>query len=537
MQIYDYIIIGSGCTGAMAAQTLVDAGVKVLMLDVALDDKKYKSIFPEKNFVDIREQETNQHQYFLGENFEGVQTGDVKTGAQLTPPRKHIIEKVAELLPIISNTFFPMESLAYGGLGSGWGVGCCQFSKAEMDKVGLDYNGMLKAYQWVGDKIGISGQVDDIAPYTLGKLNKYQAALKIDSNAQALYKAYKNKKSTLNANGFFMGRTTLAVITQELNGRKPYNYQDTDFYSDKDESAYRPWITIEQLKKSSLFQLQTNIFVLSFLENENGVEVCCFDVVSGEKKYIAAKKLILASGVLGTARIVLRSFNEFDQKLPLLCNPYAYIPCLQWRMLGKELEKERSGFSQLSLFYDPGKNNFDVAMASIYSYRSLMLFRLAKETPLNLYDGRIIMNYLMPAFTIMGIHHPEAYSQGKYLQLQKSADALTNDILYAEYKMSEEENSCIKEREKKYIRAMRSLGCWAIKRIDPGMGASIHYAGTLPFNNQEKIFTLSNSGRLNGTKNVFVADGSGFSYLPAKGLTYSLMANAHLVAQSVLKNE
>jgi hypothetical protein len=40
---------------------------------------------------------------------------------------------------------------------------------------------------------------------------------------------------------------------------------------------------------------------------------------------------------------------------------------------------------------------------------------------------------------------------------------------------------------------------------------------------------------LGGTKNVFVADGSGFKYLPAKGLTLTLMANAHLVALNSLK--
>jgi hypothetical protein len=535
MPTHDYIIVGSGCTGAMAAQTLVDAGVKVLMLDVSLEDKKYKHIFPEKNFIDIREQEKEQSRYLLGEEFEGVQTSAIKTGAQLTPSRRHLIEKVEELLPIQSGSFFPMESLAYGGLGSGWGVGCCQFSKAEMEKAGLNYHEMIKAYQWVSEHIGISGQEDDITSYSLGELKNYQPALKIDLNAQTLYKAYQNKKISLNKDGFYMGRTALAVITRSIHERKPYAYEDTDFYSDKNESAYRPWITIERLKKNALFQLQNNAFVLSFEEKENEIEVNYYDVATKENKIVRTRKLMLASGPLGTARIVLRSFNAYEHKLPLLCNPYAYIPCIQWRMLGKELEKENSGFSQLSLFHDPDKNNFDVAMASIYSYRSLMLFRIAMEAPLNFYDGRIIMNYLMPAFTIMGIHHPEAYSQGKYLELRMNASTLTKDELKTEYKLAEQELAVIKNREKKYIRAMRAMGCYAIKRVDPGMGSSIHYAGTLPFSKEERIFTLSSDGRLNKTKHVYVADGSGFSYLPAKGLTFSLMANAHNVAKNALK--
>jgi hypothetical protein len=52
----------------------------------------------------------------------------------------------------------------------------------------------------------------------------------------------------------------------------------------------------------------------------------------------------------------------------------------------------------------------------------------------------------------------------------------------------------------------------------------------LPFSKEEQPLTLASNGRLHGTSNVYVADGSGFTYLPAKGLTFTLMANAHLAA-------
>ena len=84
---------------------------------------------------------------------------------------------------------------------------------------------------------------------------------------------------------------------------------------------------------------------------------------------------------------------------------------------------------------------------------------------------------------------------------------------------------------------MRSLGCYALSKIDPGHGSSIHYAGTLPFSEKEGMFTLAKDGRLHGSKSVYVADGSGFRFLPAKGLTLSLMANAHAVAKGLLNTE
>ena len=75
-----------------------------------------------------------------------------------------------------------------------------------------------------------------------------------------------------------------------------------------------------------------------------------------------------------------------------------------------------------------------------------------------------------------------------------------------------------------------------LSKIRTNAGASIHYSGTLPFSENEQLFHLSPEGKLYGTNNVFVADGSGFKFLPGKGLTLSLMANAHIVAQNVLKN-
>jgi hypothetical protein len=537
MEMHDHIVVGSGCTGAMAAQTLVEAGVKVTMLDVGVTDNKYKHLIPHKDFVSIRRTEPEQHRYFLGDDFESVPWGNIKTGAQLTPPRQFMIQEVEKLLPMISDSFHPMESLAYGGLGSGWGVGCCVFSKPELEKAGLDHARMMSAYRAVSERIGISGAMDDASTYTNAGLDNIQPATELDENCGFLYGKYKQKKASLNRNGFYMGRPALALITRDMNERKKFAYRDMEFYSDEDQSAYRPWITVDQLKKRSNFNYIGQRLVLSFEEMQDHVAVKCLDTSTNEEVIYKAKKLVLASGVLGTARIVLRSMGDANKQLPLLCNPYSYVPCVQLGMVGREISAEKNGFAQLVLFHDPSRTNMNVAMASVYSYRSLMLFRIIREAPLNFVDGRIIMRYLMPGITIMGIHHPEQAGQGKYLALEKDGSSLTGDRLRAAYELTDDEETKVNDRERKFVRAMRRLGCYAIKRIHPGHGSSIHYAGSLPFDDSGRPYTISTEGRLSGTRNVFVADGSGFKYLPAKGLTFSIMANAHLVAQNVLKNE
>lgn len=539
MKTYEYIVVGSGCTGAMAAQTLVEANAEVAMLDVGETDPDYQKALPkDKNFLSIRRNKQDQYKYLIGKNFEGISWGKVGKGEQITPPRKHIFRSVEKLLPVVSNSFFPAESLGYGGLGIGWGVGCWEFSKQEIEKAGLNYEKMQRAYNVVNERIGISATKDSASDYTLGSLESYHTSPKIDRNHEVIYKNYLKKESSFNKGGFIMGRAPLAVITKDKEKRKKYQYKELDFYSDSDQSAYRPWITVNKLKKTPHFTYIGNQLVVRFKEFSDYTEVYSLNTKTGSQGTFRCKKLILAPGVLGSARIVLRSLDKKkNTRLPLLCNPYSYVPCIQPGMLGKGAEPKKLGFAQLSLFLDEVGDHSDVAMASLYGYQSLMLFRIARQAPLNFNDSRILFQYLSPAIVIMGIHQPDAPSPAKYLQLVNSETSPTGDALKASYELSEDEKEARRRREAKYMKMARKLHIYPLKKIDPGAGASIHYAGTIPFSNTEKPFTLSKSGRLHGAKTVYVADGSGFTYLPAKGLTFSLMANALITAENALSNE
>ena len=535
-EVHPYIVVGSGCTGAMAAQTLVEAGVKVLMLDAGNADDTYEKLLPEKDFTTIRQTDEKQSEYLLGKKFESISWANIGSGSQLTPPRKFMVSEVDKFLSVLSQTFFPVESLAYGGLGNGWGLGSCVFSDAELSLCGLDAAQMKAAYQTVADRIGISGAQDDINNFTTAHLYNIMPPAPVDSNQEHLRTNYNRKKEWFAQNNFFLGRTALALITKDKDHRKAYQPKDLDFYSDKDQSAYRPWITVNELKKKNNFTYKGGIIVKQFKQLENGdVEIITLNKEKNEEEVFRTRKLVLAPGVLGTARIVLRSFDKENRTLPLLCNPYAYFPCINVSQLGKTFERNTTGFSQLSLFHDRNNQGDDIAMASLYSYKSLMLFRIIKEAPVNFRDGIALMNYFMPAFVIMGLFHPEKQGATKSLNLKKDTSKITGDVLDAGYHLSETEKQKVHSTNTLFKKAMTKLGAFPVKMIDPGIGSSIHYAGVLPFEKEEKPFTLSPDGRLHGTRNIFVADGSGFCFLPGKGLTLSLMANAHSVAQNALK--
>lgn len=275
---------------------------------------------------------------------------------------------------------------------------------------------------------------------------------------------------------------------------------------------------------------------MKFAEKDGRVMISVRKTNTGRDQLFSCRKLVLGAGTLGTARIVMRSFDYKAEKLPILCNDYCYLPCFQldW---GKRVDEHKNSYSQLVLFHDKNKINFDVAMIIIYTYRSLMLFRAANDLPFGLANNVRLLSKLYPFLTIACLHHPEKRSENKYIRLVPDVNSKTGDRLFAEYHQTTEEKLENESRENEVKKALRKLKCYPIKKIKMNHGASIHYAGTLPFSDKNELFRLSPNGKLGGTKNVYVADGSGFRYLPAKAPTLTFMANAHIVALNALKNE
>jgi hypothetical protein len=537
MKTFQYIVVGSGCSGAMAAQTLVESGKQVVMLDVGESGDGYQTIIPNKDYLSLRAEDPDQYKYFLGRNAEGVTDGDAGKGAQITPTRQYMTRNSDIYIPLVSKNFSPIESLSYGGLGISWGLQCWEFSRKELVATGMDVERMISAYETISTRIGISGTKDAAARYTLGELKTYQQSPDMDHNMQRILAAYQKHRKYFDINGVYMGRTPLALLTKDQDARKKYAYRDMDFYDDAGESAWRPWVTVDRLRKKSNFSYIGNFLALRFSESNGQTIIHGLDTATKQPIAYACKKLILATGALGSARVALRSFgSEHTDKLPFLSNPYTYVPCIQPSMLGKGPERRKIGFGQLSAFLGDEPNHEDTSILTLYSYQSLMLFRIIKQAPLNFNDARPIMQYLSSGLIVTGIQHSDKHTAAKYLQLKQRNGALTGDELHAQYELSEVELSGQRQRETRYIRAMRRTGLYALKRINPGHGSSVHYAGTLPFSKVAQAYHLDESGKLYGTRNVYVADSSGFNFLPARGLTFSILANAHITAENVLND-
>jgi hypothetical protein len=234
----DVLVVGSGMTGAHAAQTLLEGGRQVLMLDGGQRPHAGAPEPPERDFVTLRESDFEQHRYFLGESFEGVPWGEAAHG--LTPPRQHIVRATDRWLPLLSATFHRMESLAYGGLGAGWGAGAAVYTPPELEAMGLDPAALAPSYRAVAGRIGLAAELDDATPWCGAGLGATQEPLRMDDSTAELYAAYRRRRGALRRRGIVMGRMPMAVLTRDAGTRRANPYTEMEFWADHGHAVYRP---------------------------------------------------------------------------------------------------------------------------------------------------------------------------------------------------------------------------------------------------------------------------------------------------------
>jgi choline dehydrogenase-like flavoprotein len=526
--VTDVLVVGSGPGGVNAAAALVEAGRSVALLDYGNQDRHYEPLIPREPFERLRRRDEQQHRYFLGDRFEGIPFGPVKVGAQLTPPRMHILADAPSRIPVDARGFSASLSLARGGLGAGWSAGVFPFTDGELRDMGLGLAEFRPHYDAVAERIGVAGDRDDLDDF-LPASPSMMPALESDTNAEAVLERYQLRREDLNAQGFFLGRTRLAACTRSHHGRGPHAYLDLAYWADMDRSIYRPQWTLEELERSPRFRYVDRRFVHGFREEGGRVRVSATHADTGAEETHEARALVLAAGTLGTAWLVLRSLQRYDTPVPLLSGAYTYVPTFNLGRLGRSEPDRRHSLAQLTaMIRMPGDPSREVQV-QVFSYRSLLTFKLIKESPFDHRASLHILRLLIPYLTVLGIHHGDRPSPTRTCTLRKGSGG--PDRLEIVWQQDEEDQRRLRSDERLVLRHFRRLGCWPLRAVRPGAGASLHYAGTFPMCPQGGALSCDRDSRLRATRAVYLADGSVIPWLPAKGPTFTLMANADRVGR------
>ena len=519
------IIVGSGAAGTAAALELMRQGLRPLLLDVGHRDPALVARVT-GNLYEYRKRH-DTFDLYIGSDYRGV--SDVLTGrtgvAKLNAPNMAFVTRDAERLsPVDATDFAPIQSFALGGLANAWGAGLYRFVDADLRGFPIRAGDLAPYFDRLAAEIGISGADDDLTPF-FGEPGGLQPPLRLSHNAGTAYGRYARKRTGFHRRGIHIGRPRVGVLSIERDGRPACDYSNLEFWQDV-PYLYTPRLTLDRMIAANQIAYRPGVLVRAWAETAEGVTVQAEDVDTGAVLHFHGRRLLLAAGAIGTSKIVLRSHRDFDTRLPLLENPAVQIPFVLPAHLGRRLDTGAFGLVQLNLIWQSAVHG-KTLQGSILELTSPMRAEFFMRFPLSARANLKLIRYMLPAMIVMQLFFPGDAQPPAELSLREGG------VL----RIEGHPNTIDIQQLRELLAALRSLGMWTHPMLiyKPETGHAIHYAGTLPMRERPARYQCDPTGKLHGTRHVYIADSANFSSLPSKNMSLGMMANAMRVADGVAR--
>ena len=530
----EVVIVGSGASGVHFALTLLQKGYDVLMLDAG--QAPPPPVAPELSFDALKRTLDDPARYFLGDAFESVIYPNDDAEFYGFPPSKRYVFTHPSAFGYTSEGFEPLFSFAQGGLAQAWTAGVYPFNEDELRDYPFGYADIAPFYGEVARRIGIAGADDDLARFI--PVHDYLLApLDLDRHSEVLLERYENTKGYLNDKlGCYLGRTRIAVLSEDREGRSRCTYRGRCLWGCPNRALYTPSLTLAECQKYAGFRYVPNRFVRHFTYDTErritGVAVSGLD--EGPMETLPVDTLALAAGTLSTSQIFLNSIyrqsGEVAELHGLMDNRQILMPFVNLRMVGKACRAESYQYHQVGMGLT-GNHPREYIHGQITTLKTGLFHPVIQQFPLDLRSATSVFGYLHAALGVANINLHDTRRQGNLVTLEPNPRT-GQPHLAIQYEALPSERDVLQAAIKRARKALRRLGCIAppgMTHVRP-MGASVHYTGTLPMSERRQAFTTSPLCQSHDFQNLYVVDGSTFPFLPAKNLTFTLMANAVRVA-------
>jgi choline dehydrogenase-like flavoprotein len=531
----DFLVVGSGATGVHAAATLLEHGHRVEMVDVGYERPDARA--PDASFSELKEQLPDAERFFLGEAGESVVYPSPSAKLYGFPPSKTYVFRRTQHAGLELRGFEPMLSFARGGLAEAWSGGAYELRDEEFADFPFAGSDIRPHYDTVARRIGIGGTSDDLRRFT-PLTASYLAPVAADEHSGALLERYAARRARVNAHGVYLGRSRVALLSRDLDERRACSAMGRCLWGCPRSALYTPSATLSDLRRHERFEYRPGLFVrrvsLDSRGRARGVVVSAHDA-SGETD-MRADVVVLAAGALSSTRIYLETLAASGVAAPalpgLMDNRHVMIPFVNLSRIGSDVALSSYQFHMLAMGIDRGGWRDD-AHGQITSLKAAMVHPIVSGLPFDLRSSLAMFRRVRGGLGVVNIWLADRRRDANRARLARDANGQSRLVL--EYGDDGSDLPDTRSAMRTTIRALRTLGCVApsfMAKILP-RGSSVHYAGTLPMTNDDREHTLRADGGVRGIDALYVVDGAGFPWLPAKNITFTLMANAVRIAEQL----
>lgn len=532
------VVIGSGASGVHFALSALSKSCEVTMLDVGY--ARPPIINPDDKFTELKSKLPDPVQYFLGRDYSSVVHPGSKGEYYGFPPNKGYIFSRPPSFDLEATGFAPLSSFARGGLAEAWTGGVYPLNEEELKDFPFSYQDMARFYGKVAKRIGISGVNDDMARFYPVHENLMEP-LRLDKHSQKLLTDYESRKTYLNKRlKCYVGRSRVATISADSDERKGCSYCARCLWGCPTGALYTPSSTLDQCRKYPNFTYLSNTYVSHFrLNSQKRIESVVFETLSdGVSHEIKAEKFVLAAGTLSSSKIFMdsiwRDSGEIIKLSGLMDNRQILIPFINLNLVGAQFESEAYQYHQVALGIENGRPE-QYIHGQITTLKSALVHPILQNIPLDLRTSIKMFRNVRAALGVINVNLGDSRRENNYLTI-KTDQPSGRSKLFINYSPPADEAKKIKRAVKLVKKCLWQLGCV----VPPGMmhvrpmGASVHYAGTIPMSIKRLPYTSSQYCQSHDFENLYFVDGTTFPTLPAKNITFALMTNAMRVAEEVL---
>jgi len=528
------LVVGSGPSGVHFALSALRRGHDVTLVDGGRQGRP--PVLPDAGFNALKEELDDPAGYFLGERFEGIVLPTAGKEYYGIPPHKQYIFDVPTGFHWRATGFEPLVSFAQGGLAEAWTGGCYPFNDAELGDFPFGYGNLEPYYSEVARRIGVAGVQDDLSRFIPHHAHLH-APPHLDAQSAALVRAYDRHRRALNGRlGCYLGRTRVATLTADRDGREACDYLGRCLFGCPRDALWVPSITLRECRTYRAFHHEPGWFAQHFETDEGGTieSLLASPVDGGSERRFTADRYVLAAGTLSSARMVLATVARRTGTPPVLSglmdNRQVLVPFLNLRMLGQGFDPATYQYHLLGLGIAAAVPR-EYIHGQVTTLKTALMHPIMQALPFDLATSAAVARACHAALGVVNLNFHDTRRPDNTVSLERGSDDAA--ALTIRYHPDGTEGPRIAAGLKTLRQALRRLGCLVppgMQHIRP-MGASVHYAGTLPMSDVPRPWTTTPDCRSRDFGNLWIVDGSTFPFLPAKNVTFTLMANAARVAE------
>jgi len=526
------VVIGSGPAAVAATHALVAAGRRVTILDAGktleADRESVRARMAGQTFEEWAEDDVQNMVGRRGSNEETIHT-KLSYGSSFATD----VDEEQSGIHWERRKGFNF-SHARGGLSNIWGSALLPYRQEDIGDWPIGVSDLDEHYRSVMKFVPGTFVNDDLESLLPARAVNPQE-LHPSRQSRYLFERMDASRQALRNNGISYGHSRVAVRSDGSGRDQPCMYCGLCLSGCPYRLIYSSSQTLESLLSSDRLRYIPGSVVERIEKNGSGLRVLGHHASDNSRFSYEAGRVMLAAGVLPTAKIALESLGVYDSPVRLLDSQYFIIPMMQLRKAGSIGQERLHTLSQAFVEIDDPAISRHLIHTQIYGYSRFLQSELEKtflKWPLKI--GRFNEEFLGRLIIAQGFLH-SLDSGALELVLKRHPEG--RGYLNVSHRPRLATKAKALAVALKFLWNSASIG--AVPLIPgikiPRPGSGYHSGGTFPMRKTPSPLETDILGCFNEFDRLHLIDASIFPSIPATSITLSVMANAHRIASMVAR--